>query len=207
MLNKKVLVGALAGVAVVAAALVGYRVFGWGVMGPVNSLKLDLSRPDALVRTKSLSTLPRDLLTVPLARDVLREDFLFYYEQSEDRLGLKGSLRRIAYEHALGWGDQLLRMVLDQPAEVALWRDADGSLKHFAIAVSRNQLTRLLEEAGKIALKDTQMCIAGSGWCAAELDRAQSERHAAADANVAAVRRHGRRHALPPARGSHRRWL
>ncbi|PHV24804.1 hypothetical protein CSQ93_27340 [Janthinobacterium sp. BJB426] len=162
VLKKKVLVGALAGVALVAAVLAGYRVFGWGAMGPVNGLKLDLSRPDALVRTKSLSTLPRDLLTVPLARDVLREDFLFYYEQSEDRLGLKGSLRRIAYEHELGWGDQLLRMVLDQPAEVALWRDADGSLKHFAIAVSRSQLTRLLEEAGKIALKDTQMRVAGS---------------------------------------------
>ena len=160
--SKKVLFGSLAGVAVVAAALVGYRAFGWGAMGPVNSLKLDLSRPDALVRTKSLSTLPRDLLTVPLARDVLREEFLFYYEQSEDRLGLKGSLRRIAYEHQLGWGDQLLRMVLDQPAEVALWRDADGSLKHFAIAVSRNQLTRILEEAGKVALKDTQMSVAGS---------------------------------------------
>ena len=160
--SKKVLFGSLAAVAVVAAALAGYRVFGWGVMGPVNSLKLDLSRPDALVRTKSLSTLPRDLLTVPLARDVLREEFLFYYEQSEDRLGLKGSLRRIAYEHQLGWGDQLLRMVLDQPAEVALWRDADGSLKHFAIAVSRNGLTRLLEEAGKVALKDTQMSVAGS---------------------------------------------
>jgi len=162
VLNKKILIGSLAGVAVVAAALAGYRIFGWNHMGPVNGLKLDLAHPDALVRTQSLSTLPRDLLTVPLARDVLREEFLFYYEQSEDRLGLKGSLRRIAYEHQLNWGDQLLRMVLDQPAEVALWRDADGSLKHFAIAVSRNQLTRVLEEAGKVALKDTQMSVAGS---------------------------------------------
>lgn len=162
VLTKKVLLISVGAVALAAAALIGYRAFGWNRMGPVNSLKLDLSRPDALVMTKSLSTLPRDLLTVPLARDVLREDFLFYYEQSEDRLGLKGSLRRIAYEHELGWGDQLLRMVLEQPAEVALWRDADGSLKHFAIAVSRSQLTRLLEEAGKIALKDTQMTVAGS---------------------------------------------
>jgi len=162
VLNKKILIGALAGVAVVAAAVVGYRAFGWNQMGPVNGLKLDLAHPDALVRTQSLSTLPRDLLTVPLARDVLREEFLFYYEQSEDRLGLKGSLRRIAYEHQLNWGDQLLRMVLDQPAEVALWRDADGSLKHFAIAVSRNSLTRMLEEAGKVALKDSQMTVAGS---------------------------------------------
>jgi uncharacterized protein YfaA (DUF2138 family) len=161
-MNKKVLFRTLAGIGVVAALMIGYRVLGWDRMGPVNSLKLDLSRPDALVLTPSLSTLPRDLLTVPLARDVLREEFLFYYEQSEDRLGLKGSLRRIAYEHELGWGDQLLRMVLDQPAEVALWRDADGSLKHYAIAVSRNQLTRVLEEASKIALKDTQMTVAGS---------------------------------------------
>jgi uncharacterized protein YfaA (DUF2138 family) len=161
MNKKKLGIFALGGTVCVAAA-VGYAVFGWHGMGKVNSLKLDLSRPDALIVTSSLSTLPRDLLTIPLARDVLREDFLFYYEQNEDRLGLKGTLRRIAYEHELGWGDQLIRMVLDEPAEVALWRDADGSLKHFAIAVSRNNLTRLLEESGKIALKDSQMTVAGS---------------------------------------------
>lgn len=162
-MEKKTLIKAGAGIAVVAAALVAYRTFGWGHwMGAANNLRLDLSSPDALIVTKSLSTLPRDLLTIPLARDVLREDFLFYYEQNEDRLGLKGSLRRIAYEHELGWGDQLIRMVLDQPADVALWRDADGSLKHFAIAVSRSQLTRLIEEAGKVALKDAQMRLAGT---------------------------------------------
>jgi uncharacterized protein YfaA (DUF2138 family) len=130
-------------------------------MAPVNSLNLDLAKPDALVLTESLSTLPRDLLSIPLAHDVLREDFLFYYEQNEDRLGLKGSLRRIAYEHELAWGDQLIRMVLDAPAEVALWRDSDGTLKHFAIAVSRGTLARLLEEAGKVALKDSQLRLAG----------------------------------------------
>lgn len=160
-MKNKTLVKILGVVAVGAVALLGYRTLGWDLMSPVNSLNLDLAKPDALIVTRSLSALPRDLLTIPLARDVLREDFLFYYEQSEDRLGLKGSLRRIAYEHELGWGDQLIRMVLDQPAEVALWRDGDGSLKHFAIAVSRSQLTRLLEEAGKVALKDTQLKIAG----------------------------------------------
>ena len=161
MNKKKLGIFALGGVVCVAAA-VGYAVLGWHGMGKVNGLKLDLSKPDALIVTSSLSTLPRDLLTIPLARDVLREDFLFYYEQNEDQLGIKGALRRIAYEHELGWGDQLIRMVLDEPAEVALWRDADGSLKHFAIAVSRNNLTRLLEESGKIALKDSQMTLAGS---------------------------------------------
>lgn len=160
-MNKHVLRRTLICVGLVAAVLLAYRAWGWSRMGPVNSLGLNLGRPDALIVTSSLSTLPRDLLTVPLAHDFLREDFLFYYEHTEDRLGLKGSLRRIAYEHDLAWGDQLLRMVLDQPAEVALWRDADGSLKHYAIAVSRSQLARLIEEAGKVAVKDTQMTIAG----------------------------------------------
>lgn len=144
-----------------AGALVTYRSVGWDYLGQVNRLELDLARPDALILTQSLSSLPRDLLTIPLARDVLREDVVFYYEQGEDRLGLKGSLRRIAYEHELGWGDELIRMVLDQPAEVALWRDADGTLKHYAIAVSRGNLARLFEEAGKVALKDAQLRRAG----------------------------------------------
>lgn len=160
-MNKNVLRKSLIGGGLVIAAVAAYGAWGWTRMGQVNSLGLNLSQPDALVVTSSLSTLPRDLLTVPLARDLLREDFLFYYEQSEDRLGLKGSLRRIAYEHDLAWGDQLLRMVLDQPAEVALWRGADGALKHYAIAVSRSQLARLIEQAGKVALKDTQMTLAG----------------------------------------------
>src|SRR5664279_5446982 len=102
-MNKKSLGKIAAVVMLGAVALIAYATFGWRTMAPVNSLKLDLSRPDALIRTQSLSSLPRDLLTIPLARDVLREDFLFYYEQTEDRLGLKGTLRRIAYEHELGW--------------------------------------------------------------------------------------------------------
>ncbi len=161
-MNKKKL-GIIAAVGAVGIAAIGaYAFFGWKGMGGVSSLNLDLSKPDAMIVTKSLSSLPKDLLTIPLARDVLREDFLFYYEQNEDRLGISGSLRRIAYEHELNWGDQLIRMVLDEPAEVAMWRDADGSLKHFAISVSRNGFTRLLEESGKIALKDSQMTVAGS---------------------------------------------
>ena len=161
-MNKKKLGLIAAGGAVCVAAVAVYAVFGWKGMKGGSGLNLDLSRPDAMIVTKSLSSLPKDLLTIPLARDVLREDFLFYYEQNEDRLGISGALRRIAYEHELGWGDQLIRMVLDEPAEVALWRDADGSLKHFAISVSRNSFTRLLEESGKVALKDSQMTVAGS---------------------------------------------
>ncbi|MFB9242948.1 DUF2138 family protein [Massilia antarctica] len=160
-MNKKKLGIIVAGVALCAAAVAGYAMFGWKRLHHGQALSLDLSQPDALIVTRSLSSLPRDLLTIALARDVLREDFVFYYEQNGDKLGLQGTLRRIAYEHELGWGDQMIRMVLDEPADVALWREEDGSLKYFAIAVSRNSMTRLLEQAGKVALKDTQMKLAG----------------------------------------------
>jgi uncharacterized protein YfaA (DUF2138 family) len=70
--------------------------------------KLGLSRPDALLETRSLSQLPKDLLTVPFLKATLTEDFVFYYETHADRLGLIGSLRRIIYEHDLKLQDSLI---------------------------------------------------------------------------------------------------
>ncbi|PAU64437.1 DUF2138 domain-containing protein [Pseudomonas sp. PIC25] len=126
-----------------------------------NALGLDLARPDVLIESQSLSRLPRDLLAVPLLRDTLTEDFVFYYEQNADRLGLAGSLRRIVYEHDLEWRDTLLDELLDQPAQVALWRDAGGRLRHFLVAIERGGLARLLEPVAKLALNDSQLSVAG----------------------------------------------
>jgi uncharacterized protein YfaA (DUF2138 family) len=162
-LRRRPLLAAAAGLLAAAATLVAYRSVTWARFdGDVDGLALDLARPDALVRTTSLTQLPRDLLKVPLARDVLSEDLLFYYEEHPDRLGLKGSLRRIAYEHELSWGDELLAWALDQPAEVALWRDGGGRLRHWLLALSRPQLVKALQEAATVALKsDTQLSVAG----------------------------------------------
>lgn len=124
-------------------------------------LSLDLVAPDVLIRSKSLSRLPADMLRVPLLRDLLTEDLLFYYEGSEERLGLSGTLRRISYEHDVTLTDELIRLVMDEPADVALWRGSKGTLKYFAIAMTRNKLARLLEPAAKIALKDSQLSMVG----------------------------------------------
>jgi uncharacterized protein YfaA (DUF2138 family) len=128
---------------------------------PGTRLMADLGTPDAVIRTASLAKLPRDLLKAPIAREVLTEDLAFYYEHNEDRLGFDGALRRIAYEHRLGWSDRIVAATLDAPAEVALWRDGKGALRHFAIVMHRNSLARLLHEAGTIALKDRQLKKAG----------------------------------------------
>src|SRR2546422_613383 len=130
---------------------------GGAVVLDAPAIALDLARPDALVETASLADLPRDLLTVPMFRDLLTEDFVAYYEQTEGRLSLGGTLRRLAYEHDLDLGDWIVRTVIDQPAEIALWKAGDGRLGHALVAVNRSGLTRVLEMAAKVALKDAQL--------------------------------------------------
>jgi uncharacterized protein YfaA (DUF2138 family) len=150
----------------VAAALVVAAVVAVGAVRPFRSaavvavfpsLGLDLTRPDALIDTASLAALPRDLLRVPLFKDVLTEDVVFYYEQSEGRLSLAGTLRRLAYEHDLEVADRVLGSVLDEPAEVALWKGADGRLAHALVVITRTHVVRLVEAAARAALSDTYL--------------------------------------------------
>jgi uncharacterized protein YfaA (DUF2138 family) len=119
--------------------------------------KLGMSRPDGLLETHSLSQLPKDLLAVPFLKETLTEDFVFYYEAHADRLGLIGSLRRIIYEHDLKLQDSLIEQLFDQPADVALWRGADGRLKDFLLVMDRGGLAKVLEPLAKVALEDTQL--------------------------------------------------
>jgi uncharacterized protein YfaA (DUF2138 family) len=119
--------------------------------------KLGMSRPDGLLETHSLSQLPKDLLAVPFLKETLTEDFVFYYETHADRLGLIGSLRRIIYEHDLKLQDTLIEQLFDQPADVALWRGADGRLKDFLLVMDRGGLAKVLEPLAKVALDDSQL--------------------------------------------------
>ena len=127
-----------------------------------SGLALDLTRPDALIESDSLAQLPRDLLRMPLLRDVLTEDLVFYYESNADRLGIAGALRRIVYEHELTLRDSLIEELLDQPAEVALWRGRDGKLGHILLRIERGSLARLLQPLAEVAASDTQLSVAGA---------------------------------------------
>ena len=124
--------------------------------------RLDVSAPDAMLLSQNLAQLPRDLLAVPLLRDTLTEDFVFYYEQNEDRLGLSGSLKRLAFEHEVTLGDELVDTILQQPAEVALWKGRGGKLDHWLLAVRRGGAARLMEVALKLVGKDEQLQKAGT---------------------------------------------
>ena len=124
---------------------------------PANAPGRDIRHPDALIESASLARLPKELLEVPLLRDTLTEDFVFYYENDGDRLGLAGSLRRIVYEHDLTLKDSLVEELLDQPAQVALWRGADGRLRDFLVVMKRGGLAKLLEPLAHIAADDSQL--------------------------------------------------
>jgi uncharacterized protein YfaA (DUF2138 family) len=128
--------------------------------GRVNALNLDLSRPDALIRSSALSRLPSDLLRIPLAQDVLTEDFVDYYEHNENREALLGTMKRIAYEHRLDLSDRILQAVFNEPAELALWRDKGGRLTYFALAMTRNALAKAIGLL--LPLSDTQISLAGT---------------------------------------------
>lgn len=127
--------------------------------GEINALGVDLARPDAYVSTPALSKLPRDMVKAPVLREVLDEDFAFYYEEHEDRLGLRGAVKRIAFEHDKTLSDQLLEAALDEPAEMAFWADAKGAPRYWLMALTRNTLARTLQELGSAALKDSQLSV------------------------------------------------
>ncbi|TPG81026.1 DUF2138 domain-containing protein [Pseudomonas mandelii] len=154
----------LVGLVLVAGVVAG---LGWFMHKPkappaeLASDKLGMSRPDGLLETHSLSQLPKDLLAVPFLKETLTEDFVFYYEAHADRLGLIGSLRRIIYEHDLKLQDSLIEQLFDQPADVALWRGADGRLKDFLLVMDRGGLAKVLEPLAKVALDDSQLTKLG----------------------------------------------
>jgi uncharacterized protein YfaA (DUF2138 family) len=125
------------------------------------AIAIDFARPDVLVRTQSLSAFFRDLLKIPIANDLVGEDLAFYYELHPSRLGLAGTLRRIAYERDLTLSDRLLASVFDEPADVLLWRGPKGSLDYWAIAMSRGTVAAVLQQAATIAANDRQLSLAG----------------------------------------------
>ncbi|MDD2830314.1 MAG: DUF2138 family protein [Sulfuricurvum sp.] len=124
-------------------------------------LTVDLSYPDGYIQTQSLATLPSDLLRIPIVHDVFTEDLAFYYNNHEDRMGFGGAIKRIAYEHDLDWSDKVLASALNEPAEIAFWRDGHGGLRHYALILKRNIWSKIIQEAATVSADDTQLTKAG----------------------------------------------
>ena len=153
---------AIAAAAVLTAGTLILATHGWANFGgAINARHVDLAAPDAYISTPALSRLPRDLVKAPLARDVLTQDFAFYYEDNEERLALAGTLKRLAFEHDTTLADKLLQLVLDEPAEVALWKDDKGAPRYWLIAMTRGALAKLAQNAAPLLAGDRQLTEIG----------------------------------------------
>lgn len=146
-----------------------------------------LLQPDALVLSHSLSQLPRDILTIPLLKDILTEDFVFYYEQNERRLSLQGTIRRIAYEHQLSFDDEILAYVFKTRASIALWKTRDGRLGRHMLFIERDPLLKIPEAVAKIVLDDKQLTIKGELRFAADVALPVYDLHYARNQHVYCV--------------------
>ncbi|NML34980.1 DUF2138 domain-containing protein [Paraburkholderia antibiotica] len=147
------------GLLIVAGVIVQavWRPFGHRKAVENGAIVLDIHHPDAVIDSEALSRLPRDIVRVPLLRDVLTQDFVDYYETDTTRLSAEGALRRLAFEHELDWRDELVRRVFDEPAHVLLWRSPDGRLGYWLLSIHRNGLAKLLQGLGNVATSDTQL--------------------------------------------------
>lgn len=133
----------------------------WAKLGDSQLINIDLARPDALISSAHLARLPADMLKLPILRDVLSEDFVFYYAHTDTGLAADGAIRRIAFEHDLTITDRLLVNLLDEPADMALWRAPDGKLRYWLLSIRRNTLAKLIDGLAKVAASDSQFQLAG----------------------------------------------
>lgn len=160
-MNKKPWITRVVSVAV-AAGIVAWWSAGWARFdGPINALGVDFAKPTAYIGSASLSALPRDLTRSPALRDLLNEDFVFYYEDHEDRLNLRGALKRLAFEHDPVFSDTLLDIALDEPADLAFWTDAKNAPRYWALAMTRGTLAKALQALATVAVKDKQLTLIG----------------------------------------------
>jgi uncharacterized protein YfaA (DUF2138 family) len=121
------------------------------------------SAPDVVINTKSLSKLPRDIVKVPVLRDLLTEDFVTYYQHGgADWLSLRGALVRLAYENASDLPTDLLSWILNSPAEVALWKSPSGKLNRFLLVMDQTGAKALIELFAKVATDDKQVSKVGN---------------------------------------------
>jgi uncharacterized protein YfaA (DUF2138 family) len=88
---------------------------------------------------------------------MVNEDMLFYYDESESQLSLKGAAKRIAFERDTTKLDEILAYIMDRPMQLAFWKAYHGRLDHFMGITKRSGLTDIMKGIASVALDDKQL--------------------------------------------------
>jgi uncharacterized protein YfaA (DUF2138 family) len=102
--------------------------------------------PDVVILTESLSTLPEDLVSRSFLSKVLSKEKVFKYQDEPSYYQIQGFLKRIAFEHNVTVTDNIVKYLLEVPAEIGLWKSFDGKLSDFTFTTKTGKIKETIAQ-------------------------------------------------------------
>ena len=127
----------------------------------VGQVWINMDEPDAIILSKNLSELPKDILTIPVINEILTEDLVFYYDNAPSRLSIQGTLNRMAFDHNLSLQEKLVQKILSEPSEFYVWKGETGKPDYWMLVTQNTYWSEFGQVLAKIALNDSQLIEAG----------------------------------------------
>ena len=155
---------AVGGVLIATVAIGGWR-FAQNRMGnlsQVDAISINMAKPDVVIQSDQFNQLPAKLLSIPIVKDVLTEEVVFYYQEAPSKLSLQGALQRLAFDHKLRFEDRLIDKMLARSGDLYVWKGHTNKPDHWLFVGNSNAMSKLSEVLAKVALDDSQLLQVGT---------------------------------------------
>ena len=150
---------AVGGVLIATVAIGGWR-FAQNRMGSlsqVDAIHIDMAKPDVVIQSDSLNQLPSKLLTIPVIKDILTQDVVFYYQEAPAKQSLQGALQRLAFDHNLRFEDRIIDKMLARKGDLYVWKGHTNKPDHWLFVGNSDAFSKFSEVLAKVALDDSQL--------------------------------------------------
>ena len=150
---------AVGGVLIATVAIGGWR-FAQNRMGSlsqVDAIHIDMAKPDVVIQSDSLNQLPSKLLTIPVIKDILTQEVVFYYQEAPAKQSLQGALQRLVFDHNLRFEDRIIDKMLARKGDVYVWKGHTNKPDHWLFVGNSNAFSTVSEVLAKVALDDSQL--------------------------------------------------
>ena len=129
---------AVGGVLIATVAIGGWRFAQnrMGTLSQVDAIHIDMAKPDVVIQSDSLNQLPSKLLTIPVIKDILTQEVVFYYQEAPAKQSLQGALQRLAFDHNLRFEDRIIDKMLARKGDVYVWKGHTNKPDHWLLATA-----------------------------------------------------------------------
>ena len=150
---------AVGGVLIATVAIGGWRFAQnrMGTLSQVDAIHIDMAKPDVVIQSDSLNQLPSKLLTIPVIKDILTQEVVFYYQEAPAKQSLQGALQRLAFDHNLRFEDRIIDKMLARKGDVYVWKGHTNKPDHWLFVGNSNAFSTVSEVLAKVALDDSQL--------------------------------------------------